>query len=306
MGKKNEHLKSKLSIGLSLEISPEEYRKIFSDYKEYLHSLYFSPPLEGKYHSRTKISHQFENPENIEKFYEIICLAKEQGILLDCVLNRPTIRDQDIEQAIPFIESIDADQITCLQKHIDIIATAFPTKDLIFSYNNDLTPHDIDSISTKFGTVVVAKSFLRSPELLQRVADRGFKLKPLVNNGCSYNCRGCQSGNRQCQNTFDRNYQQYGVNYLYALQSFYPDELEKLLVTMEEKQIPLESVKISNRTDGYAYLDKCLNSYVNLIDPAEYTDSDIRNYRLWLRLGAFNGHFEELDQTEIKMLKKRM
>ena len=306
MDKKNNRLKNKLSIGLSLEISPEEYQKLFSDYSGYIHSLYFSPPLEGKYHSRTKISRQFEDPQVVENFYEILRLAKEEGILLDCVLNRPTIREEDVTQALPFIETIGADQITCLQKHVDIVADAFPTKDLIFSYNNDLTPSDINSISTKFGTVVVAKSFLRSPDLLQQVASRGFNLKPLVNNGCSYNCRGCQSGNRQCQSTFDRNYQQYGANYLYALQSFYPEELDTLLRDMEEENIPLESVKISNRTDGYTYLDKCISSYINLTDPEQFTDKSIHDYRLWLRLGAFNGHFEELDQYEIKSLKKRM
>ncbi len=129
MDKKNNRLKNKLSIGLSLEISPEEYQKLFSDYSGYIHSLYFSPPLEGKYHSRTKISRQFEDPQVVENFYEILRLAKEEGILLDCVLNRPTIREEDVTQALPFIETIGADQITCLQKHVDQrISSFFPNK----------------------------------------------------------------------------------------------------------------------------------------------------------------------------------
>lgn len=306
MDKKNKYLKDKISIGLSLEITPEQYQELFKKYQDYLHSLYFSPPLNGKYHSRTKISEQFSNPENIKRFYEILELAKQNGILLDCVLNRPTIRDQDVEQALPFIEQIGADQITCLQKHIDIVASTFPTKEKIYSYNNDLTPRDIPNISPKFSTIVVAKSFLRDKTLLKQLAERGFKLKPLVNNGCSYNCGGCQSGNRQCQSTFDRNYQKSGANYLYALQSFYPDELEILLNMMEEEQIPLESVKISNRTDDYEYLDKCLTSYIEQRDPSTYTDEDVFNYRLWSRLGAFNSHLNELDQEQIKAYKKRM
>ena len=306
MDKKNLHLKDKISIGLSLEITPRQYQELFKKYQDYLHSLYFSPPLNGKYHSRTKISEQFSNPENVKRFYEILELAKQNGILLDCVLNRPTIREQDVEQALPFIEQIGADQITCLQKHIDIVSSTFPTKEMIYSYNNDLTPRDIPNISPKFSTVVVAKSFLRDKELLKQIAERGFKLKPLVNNGCSYNCGGCQSGNRQCQSTFDRNYQKSGANYLYALQSFYPDELEILLNMMEEEQIPLESVKISNRTDDYEYLDKCLTSYIEQRDPSTYTDEDVFNYRLWSRLGAFNSHLNELDQEQIKTYKKRM
>lgn len=306
MDKKNKYLKDKISIGLSLEITPEQYQELFKKYQDYLHSLYFSPPLNGKYHSRTKISEQFSNPENIKRFYEILELAKQNGILLDCVLNRPTIREQDVEQALPFIEQIGADQITCLQKHIDIVASTFPTKEKIYSYNNDLTPRDIPNISPKFSTVVVAKSFLRDKELLKQIAERGFKLKPLVNNGCSYNCGGCQAGNRQCQATFDRNYEKSGANYLYALQSFYPDEVERLLSMMEEEQIPLESVKISNRTDGYVYLDNCLTSYIEQRDPSTYTSENISNYRLWLRLGAFNSHLTELDQEQIKTFKKRM
>ena len=305
MDKYNERLKKKVSIGLSLELSLEEYEKIFDNYGEYLHSLYFSPPLDGKYHSRTKITTQLQNPRNKKKLFDILELAKENDILLDCVLNRPTIRLCDVEQAIPFIETMKVDQITCLQEHVDLIDKYFPDKDLIFSYNNDLNPRDINNISKKFGTVVVAKSFLRTPELLRKIATNGFKLKPLVNNGCSYNCQGCKTGNIECQNTFDKNLEKYGLNYLYALQSFYPFELEELLNIIEEEKIPLESIKISNRTDGYSYLNKCLDSYINGTNPQKYIDEHPQNYRLWSRLGALNDHLFELDSEEIIKIKEK-
>ena len=298
----NSLLKNKISIGLSLDMSVEEYLDIFDKYEGYIHSLYFSPPLSGKYHSRQLIEQQFEDPQVVERFYKILELSKAKGILLDCVLNRPSISDADVKRAVEYLKGIDVDQITCLQKDIDVIHEEFFEKELIYSYNNDLTPEKIETISSKFTSVVVGKYFLRSPKLLKRICDDGFKLKLLVNNGCSFNCKGCQSGTMQCKETFDKNISKHDLNYLYALQSLYPNERLELLSYIN---LPIESIKISNRTDGYEYLDKCLDSYINMVDPQCFINEKTSNFRLWSRLGWFNSLFDCLDNKEIVKIKQK-
>lgn len=298
----NEYLKNKISIGLSLDMSLKDYKRIFEKYRGYIHSIYFSPPLNGKYHSRKQITEQFLDERNVKKFYEIIDLAKEEGILLDCVLNRPTISTELVEGAFDCIRELDVDQITCLARHIAIIDEAFPDVEKIYSYNNDFNIKQLPTVPSEFSTIVVGKYFLRSTEYLTRIRDAGFKLKLLVNNGCSYNCQGCGKGNRECQKTFFENLEKYGLNYLYALQSFYPQELQELL---DKVDIPVESIKISNRTDGATYLDKCLDSYINLTDPKTYIEERPANFRLWSRLGWFNPYLKELDNNEIIKIKQK-
>ena len=138
--------------------------------------------------------------------------------------------------------------------------------------------------------------------MLKEIYDKGFNLKLLVNNGCSFNCKGCKNGNRQCQSTFLDNLENNSLNYLFALQSFYPFELHELLSSID---IPIESIKISNRTDGYTYLDKCLESYIYNIDTDKYLEDGLKNYRLWSRLAAFYPYFNELDNKEIKCIKTK-
>ena len=121
----SELLKNKLSIGLSLDISLEEYKILFEKYKFYIHDIYFSLPLGDKYHSRSKIAKQFLDKENINKFYDILELARSYGIKLDCVLKRPTHTSNMIEGSLEYISNLNVDQITCLDCHIDVLKERF-------------------------------------------------------------------------------------------------------------------------------------------------------------------------------------
>lgn len=298
----NRKLENKLSIGLSLSLSLEEYKVLFEKYKYYIHDIYFSPPLGDKYHSRGRISKQFMDKKNIEKFYQILELAKENDIKLDCVLNRPMISFEMVAKALEYLKNFPVDQITCLSRHVDMVNQAFPEIPLIYSFNNDFSIQDLDKVSKKFSTIVVGKSLLRSREQLRMIYESGFHIKLLVNNGCSFNCKGCQSGKNECYRTFMCNLEKYGIQYLYALQSFYPFELDMLLTGID---FPIESIKISNRTDGYDYLERCIESYVELKEPSDYTKEDPVNFRLWARTGNFNGYLEQLDQDEIIKIKTK-
>ncbi|MBR6949089.1 MAG: hypothetical protein IKH54_02775 [Bacilli bacterium] len=298
----NKKLLNKFSIGLSLDISIEEYKQIIYKYKDYIHSIYFSPPINSKFQSRKSIHEQFENKENVTKFYEILKLFRENNILLDCVLNRPSLSSEDIKENIKVVKDINPDIITCLKNHIDIVKDSFSNKEIIYSFNNNFEIGDLKNISKKFDTIVLGKYFLRSPKLIKKVYDSGFKIKLLVNNGCSYNCGGCKNGYENCIETFCKNLDYHTVNYLYALQSFYPYELDRLL---DKVEVPIDTIKISNRTDGYEYLDKCLNSYINdLTEDIRF--KKISDVRLYSRLSCFNKYFDELNSKEINSIKRRI
>lgn len=297
-------MEKKFCIGISLEMEIIEYEKLIEQFSPYISTFYFSPPLGDRYHTRTKIAEQFHDLQLTSRFYNIINLIRNKGFKLDCVLNRPTMRLEEVQSALKYLKCyMEVDQITCLQEQADYVREQFPDKEIIYSYNNDLNIDKIAKITKLFDTVVVGKYFLRSPQLLKKIYEQGFEIKLLVNNGCSYNCGGCKSGSLQCDETVIRNLEKENINYLYALQSFYPHELHNLLECID---IPIKSIKISNRTSGYQYLKNCLQSYVENRDVDEYVINNYRNYRLWCRLGELSHHFQELNNEEINKYKREI
>ena len=296
------NLKNKISIGLSLTISIEEYKIILDRYREYINSIYFSLPLGDIYHSRSDISRRFKDENIVNHFYEIINFFKENNIYLDCVFNKNSLNEKALIDGLKYLKSYtDVDQITCFNEHVDIVNDFFPNVEKIYSYNNNLNPSLIDSISELFDTVVVGKYFMRDYNLLKQVYDKGFELKLLVNNGCSFNCLGCGSGIEKCEETFNRNRKYSDINTMYAKQSFYPFELNELLDVID---FPIKYIKISNRTSGFEYLYKCLESYIYNIDPIEYIKDGNKYYRLWCRLAHFDRRIDELDNSAILKQKK--
>ena len=298
----NNILHNKISIGLSLGMSIDEYKEILIKYKEYIQSIYFSPPFDDKFHSRYKICEEFSNPENVKKFYKILDLFRSEGILLDCVLNRPSLNNQTIIENIDSIKELYPDQITCLDRHIELVDKEFPNTEKIYSYNNDFTMEKLPTISHHFNTVVIGKYFLRNPQLLEKIYKSDFELKLLVNNACSYNCGGCQLGQRHCENVFRHNLHKNSPEYMYALLSFYPYELYNLL---NKLNIPIKSIKISNRTSGYEYLDKCLYAYINYKTEELYQQNkSVMDYRLYARQANFIPFLEQFDDQKIMTLKR--
>ena len=52
-------------------------------------------------------------------------------------------------------EEMDVEQITCLEEYGDHVRRQFPKKEIIYSYNNDLTREKITKIPKAFDTVVL-------------------------------------------------------------------------------------------------------------------------------------------------------
>jgi len=291
-----EQYKDKFSIGLSLDITLNEYQMMIQMYKEYINSIYFSLPLGDKFHSRRNISESFKDKAKIELFYKVLELFMDNDIKLDCVFNTPKLSEEELYYALLYLKNnIDIDQITCLQKDIKIISEMFPNTEKIFSYNNNLKPQNIDSISSLFDTVVLGRQFLRDYKLVRDVYNNGFDIKILVNNGCSFNCGGCHS-NLKCKDVFNNNLKNMSIDELYALQSFYPFELKEFINRVD---IPIKYIKISNRTSGYRYIRRCLDSYIYNMDPSVFIMQDSDSYRLWGRQANFNPYLDSLNEDNI-------
>lgn len=291
----------KFSIGASPFISIEEYKKILKKYKKYIQSLYFSPPYDEKFQSRVELIDAFNDEENRYKIIDILELFKNAGIEIDCVLNRPSLNFDVIMTYMNQIKQLNPDQVTCLEKHIDIVKEEFPEAEKIYSFNNDFKIGDLKHISHDFDTIVVGKHFLRNVDHLKKIYDSGFELKLLVNNGCAFNCLGCKSGTKECINTFEKNLKKFSPEYLYAIQSFYPYELHELI---ENISFPIKSIKISNRTSDYNYLDQCLHSYiyngtvdVDIIE--EYDD-----FKLYGKQANLYEYMKDFDSKKILSIKR--
>lgn len=299
-----EKLKGKFSIGLSLDITLEEYKILMDKYGEYINSIYFSLPLGKEFHTRSSIQDEFQKEEKIKAFYEILEYFVMQKVKLDCVFNKNSLSEKKLVEGLSFLKNnLEVDQITCLNQHVDVVDDFFPSVEKIYSFNNNLSPNNISSISEKFDTVVLGKSFLRNYDAIEDVYSNGYDIKLLVNNGCSFNCQGCQTGSKMCEETFKRNLSRNDLNSLYALQSFYPFELEELL---KQVNCPIKYIKVSNRTSDFKYLDMCLESYIMLIDPNYYLKNGCINYRLWTRLAHFNRYLKNLDEKEIISQKQKL
>lgn len=299
-----ERLKNKFSIGLSLDITLDEYKALLDKYGEYIDSIYFSLPLGKEFQSRDLIQEEFQDLEKLKRFYKVLEFFAINKINLDCVFNKTSLTEDKILLGLNFLKNnMPVNQITCFNEHVDIVDDFFPDIEKIYSFNNNLMPEKINSISKKFDTVVVGKSFLRDYDSIEEVYSNGFDVKVLINNGCSFNCAGCKGGSVLCEETFKRNLAKTDATSLYALQSFYPFELKELL---EQVNCPIKYIKISNRTSGYKYLDMCLESYIHQIDPSYYLDKGCVNYRLWSRLAHFNKLLKELNEEEIISQKKKL
>ena len=138
------------------------------------------------------------------------------------------------------------------------------------------------------------------------IKENGVDVKFLLNNGCSFNCGTCRMGNLQCKECFERNLIKFSAEELYALQSFFPFEIDILQSRLGNYEC-IKEFKISNRPCTYEYLNDCLNSYIYGKGKEEqYIQKSKMNYRLWGRLGHFNQYLEKMNINMIKKIKKEI
>ena len=306
MENKEEIYKHKFSFGISLEITIEDYKKIINKYKNYISSIYFSLPLGKEFHTREAVEKEYSRNDAREKLIDILDLFKENNIKLEAVINQYFISNKKILEAIKYLkEEINVDSICTLDEYAYLIKQHFPDMYLVSSFNNfNKTRKNIYNNSKIYNQIVIGRNFLRDIEIMKYIKSLGLDIKLLLNNGCSFNCRTCRAGEKTCKSIFENNLKKFSFEELYALQSFFPYELD--ILKQKINLLNIKEFKISNRPCTYKYLDDCLNSYIYNHNEEDYLKEDINNYRLWGRLTHFSKYFREMDINEIKRIKNEI
>lgn len=305
-GRKNEEVSNyikKFSFGISLSIELRSYEKIIERYSKYLSSVYFSLPFGEEFHTRNSVIEEYNQKDATVKLLNILRLFRDNGIKLEVVINQYGINSEKLEEALNKLDNlVKVDSICCLDEYVDMIDKHYNGEMyLISSFNNGTLKNE----TYKYDMLVLAKKYMRKPKILEEIKRKNFDIKLLVNNGCSFNCKSCRAGRIECKNTFNKNMQKYTVQELYAIQSFFPWELEELFKRLSDNNI-VKEIKISSRPSSYEYINNCLESYIYNINPKNYIDKNIQNYHLWGRQANLIKYFDSFRLEEIQEIKRKL
>lgn len=305
--KVNENYNKKISFGLSLNIKIEDYYKIISKYSKYLSSVYFSLPFGEEFHTRNKVKEEYSQDNAKEKLLNILNLFKDNGIKLEAVINQYHIDINKLKKSLVELDRfVNVDSICCLDEYVDVINRHYEGKMyLISSFNNGSFKKINDDTYEKYNMIVLGKEYMREPEKIKKIQNNGLDIKLLVNNGCAFNCKSCREGYRECVRTFEKNLENFTPEELYAIQSFFPWELEELFHELKDSNI-VKEIKLSSRPSTYEYIDNCLESYIYNVSPRKYIDKNINNYHLWGRQANLIQFFQYFDLKRIEKMKRNL
>lgn len=299
----------KISFGISLSISLEDYTKIINKYLPYLSSVYFSLPFGQEFHTRSRVIKEYSDKEAAEKLLKILKLFKKNGIKLEAIINQYNIKPDILNEALDKLDNlIKVDSICCLDEYVDIIKGHYNNDIyLISSFNNKIIHKDnVKKLNDDYDMIVVSREFLRDAKLIKIIRESTNKeIKLLLNNGCSFNCGTCRKGGGACKEVFRENLKRHNPKELYAKQSFFPWELKKLFNELDDSNT-IKELKISNRPCTYEYLDKCLESYIFNKGENIYVENDYKWYHLWGRQSNLTPYFKTFNIDEINELKKKI
>lgn len=298
----DERLKKKFSIGLNLNENEEDIIQFLSDYQQWLSSLYFSLPLGEGFYSRNELASEYEADGAEEKLFRIIDSLKKYDVCSEVAVNIYGLSTYDIDRAITYMKHMNLypDEIVCLDEYGKQLAEAFPKSELKYSFNNPGVP------SVHFDTMVVGKGYIRNMAARHKIIDNGQNLVLLLNNGCSFDCHYPCGDSKFCGSILDKNLKSHDLNYMYALQSFFPSELIRLLD--EDEYSSQYRFKLSNRPLGLEFSKRVLNSYCGLIDKneRELIGQDDINYGLYCVMFELFRRRGEFSIDEICDIKRNL
>lgn len=298
----DERLKKKFSIGLNLNENEEEIIRFLSDYQEWLSSLYFSLPLGDGFYSRNELALEYKATGAEEKLFHIIGALKNYGIRSEVAINIYGLKPDDISRAISYMvdKGLYPDEIVCLDEYGKQLKEAFPNTELKYSFNNPSAP------SVPFDTMVVGKGYIRNKQARHSIIDSGQDLVLLLNNGCSFDCHYPCGDSKFCGSILEKNLKNHDLNYMYALQSFFPSELYRLL--NEDDYSSRYRFKLSNRPLGLNFSRRVMESYCCLDDKTEkdYIENDIQNFGLYCVMYELYKRREELSIDKVIEIKRKL
>lgn len=254
----------KFSIGVSLGLTLDDYKNIFDTYGDRIDELYFSLPLGREFQSRHLIHTQFLKEENIKKLLSILKLAKEKNISLELVVNgKLSLKEEDIELCYNWCKkhNVQIDSITTFNHLVEKAKSLFGNIKFKCSYNQNLrTYEDLEKVNPLFDEVILGNNFIRDVKAFKTLKSKGFKVRILLNNGCHHNCAWCSYDKpNTCEKTFEHNIQNNSFEYLFAIQSVFPNELTDFY----EKLDCVDSYKLSTRTKSRVRFTNILKVYLD-------------------------------------------
>lgn len=296
----------KFNVGLTLNTNIKEFEAFLKKYAKYIRSFYFSPPVNKYFHTRKNVALNFALPGKKKLFYRMLNLIKEYGMELELLLNTLVLNDNLIKRAADLLtrHGVKIDSVCFLTEYYDSVVKYFPLAEYILSFNNGFrTEKDINSAveNYRFDTIVLGSSFIRNDGLFENLSKRNKSVYLLLNNGCSFNCTTCNNVSTVCADFFKQNLQKRSVEYLYALQSIFPQELEEGMVDYGK----VTCFKISNRSNDIKFLSEAMDSYISC-EVKRFVDKNKNSYAYWGRAGYFWKYFKKMDLNEILRLKKEL
>ena len=301
----NEQFRKKFLVGLTLNTTAKEFDKFLEEYAYYIEQVYFSMPLGDKFHSRIVVQKNFSKKENVELFWELLEISKKHGVKLDMVLNTVDLTSEDVDSAFKALadHNITLDVVTNIDEYYDYLTPHLNGQKIICSYNNAIRSiADIEKLKHTYDSYVFGNSLMRNLKVHKYVCETlKSKVCLLINNGCSFNCAWCGHSTTTCQETYQRNRKKHSVEYLYAHQSMFPEELRNNTIRMEY----IDTIKISNRSSGLRYLKNCLDSYINN-ELKRYIIFNRKNFALWCKLAWFTPHYLFISFKKIMEEKEKI
>lgn len=291
----------RFSVGLNMEDSLEDILKFIEDYKDMLSSIYFSFPLGRKYYSRTELENDYDLPSSELKLLTILEAMKKHGVRAELTVNTYDLQPSDLDRIAEYAltRGISPDEIVCLSDYGSYLRERFPNCELKYSFNN--THMDIPSV---FNSVVVGKGFLRSKPARHKIIAQDKSLVILLNNGCTFECHYPCGDGIFCSSLLERSLKKRDINYLYALQSFFPFELRKMLDTDEYART--YRFKISNRPLGLSFTKTVLELYASFADVHQLILDDKVSYGYFCVMEQLFARRESFDYNEIIEIKNQL
>lgn len=292
----------RFSIGLTLDTNLQLFNQFLGRYHEYIANFYFSLPMGDKFHSRVNVKQQFRNSEKVNMFWQMLSLIQSFEIKLELVLNNGNVTEDEVNKAKALLLEHDTeiDLIGVTNDIFEIVKKVFPTKEIVYSFNNRTNSlYEYEHIPFHYDEIVLGRQNIRNVELFDRIHN-GMKSKVvlLLNNGCSHMCGGCTTL-ANCHSAYYRAKLNYSSEYLYALQSIMPYEIHNGLLNTEN----VDLFKINSRNASIQQLNDCMNSYINCIEN-EYIEQSALNYMLWGRLAWHVEFFDEFSLQRIREYKQ--
>ncbi len=296
----------RFNVGLTLDTNLKEFTNFLDRYGKNIYSFFFSTPIQCNLHSRDKISRQFSSEKKEKLFWEMLKIIKQYGIRLEVLFNMPNIGEDDVVACKKTLDEhkVVVDSVCFMEDCHDAVVKHFPNAEYVWSYNNGhFSEQAFEKVVTekKYDTYVLGGANIRNNEFFGKVKGADKKIILLINNGCTFYCPRCSNKDGHCKKIFKKNLEKHSVEYLYALQSVFPNEL--IDGTIDSSLI--DYFKISNRSSDIKYTKAVMDSYMSN-KVKKYIRFNKSRYSYWGRLGNFWKYFYFFRLGKIKKYKEEI